>query len=559
MLTYTYTTIDRPGSSNTFADQGVGTYFDNTELAFLYSGGTYTTSNDPLGIDGTVTTASELNDNSTPPDSTPTTNSGSSQAYGINNAYQMAGSNFDDSGYTNSSVAAPDNPTGLSTSTTTDNPATNLLGNQQITATVTSAQAAPTTLIGGSTGANFNLAGAMATPMGTTQGHSSFSVTGFTTPNYSFSDLNAAAQSFADLKATGANSVVIDVQLSQASLTSTSIGYGTWGGATLQTLSELIGLAKQAGLDVWVKPLLQITSSPGNWWEIAPTDPNAWFQSYDQLIVNLAQTSQQAGASHFLMDNELNSMTIPTFNSQWTTAISEVRAVFPGQIGFNTPGPGENPGDATNNPAFNFPLYSLVDFVGLDMYPVFNSAGSFTAAEVQSGWTSDAFGQNITQALNSFFSRVNKPVYLTELGSPDMLGGNQVIYKAGPSGGPPDPQGQSVFYNSSLNYILNNFPAIKGVFIYCWDLNENRTSAQTPGNSDFDWDVFGKPAQQVLTDIYGGQQYIAPLASSFSGSVGNDQIHLYGKQIAVTNGMLVTQPQTFSTIISVSTPRANVR
>lgn len=114
---------------------------------------------------------------------------------------------------------------------------------------------------------------------------SSFSVTGFTTPNYSFSDLSAAAQSFADLKATGANSVIIDVQLAQADLTSTSIGYGTWGGATSQTLSELIGLAKQAGLDVWVKPLLQITSAPNEWWKIAPTDQNAWFQNYDLSVV----------------------------------------------------------------------------------------------------------------------------------------------------------------------------------------------------------------------------------------------------------------------------------
>jgi hypothetical protein len=380
---------------------------------------------------------------------------------------------------------------------------------------------------------------------------STFATTGFTTPYWSATSPSAAAQSFADLKATGANSVIIDFTITQASLTSNTVSFGN--GATLQNLASLIGLAKQAGLDVWVKPLLDVVDAHLQWWKIAPADPNAWFQSYDQMLVNIAQTSQQAGASHFLMANELNSMTVSAFNSQWTTAINEVRSVFSGQIGFNTPGPGENSGDIAHNPAFNFPLYNSVDFVGLDMYPDFTTAGSFSTSEVQSGWTSDAFGQNLTQALNGFFSQVNKPVYFTEFGNPAISGGNQAYYQVGATGGSPDPQGQAIFYNASLNYILSNFSShVKGVFIYDWDLDETHGQSFTSNPVDFDWDVFGKAAQQVITDIYGGNQYIGPFVASFPGSVGSDQIYLYGNHAGATSGVAVTQAQTFVTTVSVT-------
>ena len=197
-----------------------------------------------------------------------------------------------------------------------------------------------------------------------------------------------------------------------------------------------------------------IGNAPLQWWNIAPTDPNAWFQSYDKALVSIGQTIQPLGVSHYLISNELNSMWDPKFNGQWASAISQVRSVFSGQIGFDTPGPGENQGDITNNSAFNFPLYNLVDFVGLDMYPVFKSAtGSFTAAEVQNGWTSDAFGQNLTQALEDFFARVHLPVYLTEFGDAAILNGNAAYYSVGPNGTASDPQGQAIFYNTSLNYI----------------------------------------------------------------------------------------------------------
>jgi Domain of unknown function (DUF4214) len=373
--------------------------------------------------------------------------------------------------------------------------------------------------------------------------------TGFTTPYFSYTDPASAAQSFADLKSTGANSVVIDFPLYQDSLTSNSVTYQT--GSTLENLSTLIALAKQEGLDVWIKPLLIIGSAPGQWWNIAPTDPNAWFQSYDKALVSIGQTIQPLGVSHYLLANELVSMWDPKFNDQWASAISQVRSVFSGPIGFDTPGPGEEPGDANNNPAFNLSLYNLLDFVGLDMYPVFKSTtGSFTAAEVQNGWTSDAFGQNLTQALEGFFARVHLPVYLTEFGDPAILNGNYAFYSSGNySAGPNntvDPQGQAIFYNTSLNYIENTFAgSINGVFIYDWELNENNTPI--PGTEGYAWDVFGKPAQGVITAAFGGTEFLKPFDSSFVGSIANDRIVLFGSQFPNAS----SQPQTFSTTITI--------
>src|SRR4051794_17422212 len=67
MTTYTFTTIDDPFGTNTFlydinnAGQIVGTYTGGLTNGFLYSNGTFTVLNDPLGVSGT-TAPSGIND-----------------------------------------------------------------------------------------------------------------------------------------------------------------------------------------------------------------------------------------------------------------------------------------------------------------------------------------------------------------------------------------------------------------------------------------------------------------------------------------------------------------
>jgi hypothetical protein len=98
-----------------------------------------------------------------------------------------------------------------------------------------------------------------------------------------------------------------------------------------------------------------------------------------------------------------------------------------------------------SNEALTFPLYSKVDFVGLDMYPSVVAQGPYTTAEVRSSWTLDPFGNNLTAILDHFFSTKHIPVYLTEFGSPATVGGN--LDRTGPGGqstNGPDPNSQAV-------------------------------------------------------------------------------------------------------------------
>jgi hypothetical protein len=68
-------------------------------------------------------------------------------------------------------------------------------------------------------------------------------------------------------------------------------------------------------------------------------------------------------------------------------------------------------------------------------------------------------------------------------------------------------------------------------------------------------DINGKPAEMVLSSWYGGNDYLSSSQLSFTGSVANDQIYLYGNQISnalQSHGNSVTQAETFNTTISLT-------
>ena len=68
------------------------------------------------------------------------------------------------------------------------------------------------------------------------------------------------------------------------------------------------------------------------------------------------------------------------------------------------------------------------------------------------------------------------------------------------------------------------------------------------------YNIVGKPAEAVVTSWYGGKTYLQPNADHLSGSVGNDQLYLYGDAVAVAPGSTahVTGAATQKTTISIT-------
>jgi hypothetical protein len=308
---------------------------------------------------------------------------------------------------------------------------------------------------------------------------------GYVMPMWSWQGAAAAQKAMSAAKATGANSVEIDFDFFTSNPQSNSVTIHNTSQNNLNNLAEAIGVAKSLGLSVWVKPEVEIggPGTPGstNWAALAPTDPKAWFQSYSTALKTMGATAQAAGADHFILTNELRSMTNGPYVAEWTQLFQEVRGVFKGPIGFNAGafwsfGKQEYEGIPAG-------VVGQLDFMGLSAYPRFSTdhTTTETVAQVQAGWTKDYTGRNVLNEIHSWQAKYpGKPLYFTELGSPETTGGYNGLQKGGAHG---NYQDMANYMLGSLSTVQVNAPEVRGAFVYEWSMSP------TGGT----WDVSASP------------------------------------------------------------------
>jgi hypothetical protein len=57
-----------------------------------------------------------------------------------------------------------------------------------------------------------------------------------------------------------------------------------------------------------------------------------FFSSYETILVAEARVAQQSGATSFCRGTEIDQLTGPAYQSDWTDIINSVRAVFTGKL-----------------------------------------------------------------------------------------------------------------------------------------------------------------------------------------------------------------------------------
>jgi len=389
---------------------------------------------------------------------------------------------------------------------------------------------------------------------------SSFKYQGFTMPMWSYRNSTDHSLSISKLLATNANAVIIDFHLETASKTGSIVDYR--GDKSLSQLNDAIKTAKSHGLDVWFKPIVIMGkgTDQNSWQGLAPVDPAQWFSTYSAKLVEIAKILQTNGVSHFLLTNELFSMTTnPAYANFWSTLISDVRNVFSGKVGFNAGallGPWE-----TSNEYLRIPKNVLdqVDFIGLSSYPRVQSSGSFTIDSVAQGWNKSAYGENLLQQLSTYLAAETKPVYFTELGSPAYVGGNYQFRKNLTV----DLDSQANFYTATLDLLEKHFPhEIEGIFVYNWLMNLSQGHDSTVTSSTaFDWNIINKPSEIAITKSFSDVSknskdgfFIHALNTSqkINGSPGTDIVVFQSKrsdsQVTNTSSVdsIITQGLTYT-------------
>ena len=341
------------------------------------------------------------------------------------------------------------------------------------------------------------LAFAASTPAAHAQAASGFTYNGLNLTSYQANEYSTSTAYAASIRATGANfTAVMETQYQQTSTsnviapeTTSSPGY-TNNYSLSPTDASVVSAIKAAqaqGLTVSLKP--QVDSLDGVFrGSFAPTNPTAWFASYQTFILHYAQLASQNNVGYLVIGTELKSLTTATYKSNWETIIKAIRTQYPGLTliyGANATGAG----DEFTSVSF----WADVDIIGVDGYfPLTNTADPSLAALV-SAWTNNKSNFNIVAALKNLQSTYNKPLIFSEIGYVSVSGTNETPYAN--ITGTYDTTEQQNCYEAFFEVFSQQSAWMKGVFWWDWTVTP-------PGATDEGYSPQNKPAGNVTLPKY---------------------------------------------------------
>ena len=281
--------------------------------------------------------------------------------------------------------------------------------------------------------------------------------------------------SLARVAADGNDSVEIVTTWYSADTNSNTIAPDSTRTPTDFSILHAMQQARSLGLNVVLKPHVNIDS--GAWrGGIHPTDPAAWFSSYQAFIDHYADLAQQGGASMFVVGDELKSMSGWNNATQWQSIIAGIRQRFSGKLTY-----------AANYDEYkNVSFWSSLDYVGVDAYFSLATTSDPSVADLVSAWTSRGYLAELQRASTV----TGKPVLFTEIGyrsEPDTAS-HPAVWN---STAPVDLAAQSNAYEAAFRAFQGK-PWFAGMYWWNWP------AALPASGQDSDYPAYLKPAEQVM-------------------------------------------------------------
>jgi hypothetical protein len=135
-----------------------------------------------------------------------------------------------------------------------------------------------------------------------------------------------------ELAALGATHVSLVVPLYQTNGTSDDLVLHTRWSPTLELVADTIRAARREHLEVTLSPVVRLLhpAKGQRAAALAPTDRNAWFAHYGELLGDLAAVAAQTGATRFRIAHGLS--TLDGDLPRWRPLVERLRAVFSGKL-----------------------------------------------------------------------------------------------------------------------------------------------------------------------------------------------------------------------------------
>jgi hypothetical protein len=231
---------------------------------------------------------------------------------------------------------------------------------------------------------------------------------------------------------------------------------------------------------------------------LLPTNPAAWFASYATFINHYARIAQKNHVELFCVGCELSQLDTSTYDANWRTVISGVRAIYNGPLTYA----------ADWSKYAQIPFWGALDYAGIDAYFPLSNAQTPSVTDLVGGWSHYVYNggtHNWTNEIETWQATVHKPVIFTEIGY------RSIDYAAKDPGNWQTPgayngNGQANCYAAAWQVFANK-PWFAGIFWWGWTPDPKATG---PGNTQFT--PQNKPAQSVLTADWRPYSVLIPSA-----------------------------------------------
>ena len=201
------------------------------------------------------------------------------------------------------------------------------------------------------------------------------------------------------LKRTGHNTISIVITQYLEKKDSVTINPELKKTNTDADVESLIQLAKSKGLQVFLKPHVDVLDDTWRG-EISPVSIDEWFDSYTDFIVHYAQIAQRNGVDCLIIGTEFKTLQGTEYRDYWLKIIVEVRKVFSGFLTYS----------ANWDDYRQVSFWDALDFVSIDAYFPLSDKRDPTLEELVKGW------EKWTKQLEDFAKEVNKVIVFSELG-----------------------------------------------------------------------------------------------------------------------------------------------
>ncbi len=297
-----------------------------------------------------------------------------------------------------------------------------------------------------------------------------FNLTAYTTGGYAGPEVE---QDIDRLKELGSNTVVLVPTWYMDTADSDRIAPDDQKTPDDAGLSQTIASAREAGLQVMVKPHVDVLDGTFRG-DIQPSDRAAWFRSYESFIGRYADLAASGGAEMFSVGTELKSLSTDT--EAWNAVIETVRSRFGGELTYS----------ANWDEVWQVQFWEQLDMIGVDAYfPLSQEGEQPTADSLAAAW------QPNVDALGGLSERSGLPVLLTEVGYPSQAGSTAHPWEVR-QGDPADPELQALAYQAAFDAFADE-PWLRGILWWSW-----RADPKSAEQVKLEYTPEGKPAEAVF-------------------------------------------------------------